>query len=301
MSTPTRQQADWLILICVDVTAPLMLAWEKHVGGASTAIGIVSALLVLSGMNGALLLAFNRRNKRQSLPTSKNFILAAIGLATVSACSAMVAVALIPGPMSDTQIALSNTPLEDIEPGRKRVFAEFLRRLAAIKRDEDAELEEARKHPFSPPLYSSESFASIDVIHETEEKVKKYALIDLEYGRKNEQAWSDFRQKMGSVDPDYLRDLSDSQAERLGIESKTLDAEKQWLTSTVALYDFAAENSKDFKVQNGQITFSKHAAQAEFEKQRNMSKSYLDRVTTLERDLAQRQRDAQGRSGITFP
>jgi hypothetical protein len=77
--------------------------------------------------------------------------------------------------------------------------------------------------------------------------------------------------------------------------------EKRWLSSAVALYDFAAENSKEIKVQNGQLAFSKPTVQDEFEKQRNLSKAYLDKMTALETELAQRQREAQERSGIAVP
>jgi len=294
----SRRQIDWLVLVCVDATVPAMLAWKKHAGSVTVSVAILTAFCVLAAMNATFLLAFVRRNRIQSTPTSRAFIAGAIGLALLSALGSIVAVVSIPENSGYLQLALSSIPLNDIQPEQKRLVVELIRRRTANSRENNLLIADVKKNPISPPIYSPESFADLAVIRKTTGRLQQIVAAELDYSGKQQQAMADFRTKMSKADPDYLRAWDESEKEQEAAEAKAISREKEWVASVMDLYDFAAKHIDSIKLRQGTVQFSKSALGEEFDQKQSLSKALQEKFLDLENELAQRQQQAQKKRGF---
>ncbi len=276
----------------------MTLAWERHAGQVAVRNAIVIAILVLAVMNGFFLLTFHRRNTSLSLPTSRAFIFAATGLALVSVIASAMAVNHISAQDDELRLAMSDTPLEKIQPERVRLVVELIRRRAANSKENDQILAEARKNPISPPLYSPASFANIEMVLSTVAKVKKYANADLDYSARQQQAMADFRAKMANTDAEYLKSWDSAEEEQEAIEAKTIQTERQWLASILSLYDLAARHIKSIKLHQDYVEFTEPGVGSEFENQEQISKGLQNKLMNLENELTVRQTEARKRVGF---
>jgi hypothetical protein len=297
----SQTQLQWLALVGVDLTVPFTLIGIRRSGGVTVAVAALTSIVVLASLNGLLLFAIQRRNTSQSLPRSRGFVSGAVALAVLSGSVSIAAVALIPSHNSYLELALSNTPLESIQPAQKRLVVELIRKRAANSHDYDAQVAEARANPLSPALYTPESFASIEVMQATLSKLEWYITADMAYSDKQQLAMADFRAKMAQADPAYLRDWGAKRLDQEEIEAKTIASQRQWFNGVVALYNFSEEHAKAIKLNGKELGFSEPGLKSEFERQLSASKEAYDQYIALEKQLAQRQEEAQRATGFELP
>jgi hypothetical protein len=82
---------DWLLLVCVNLTVPVMIGWERHSGQVGAGIGAYSGLASVLLLNSVVVIAARARNKRIGQPAPEDLGLKAIVLATLSALSVLFA------------------------------------------------------------------------------------------------------------------------------------------------------------------------------------------------------------------
>ncbi len=299
MPTPSRQQLDWLVLLCVNLTIPVMLGWKTYSGDLTANVAIISALVTLLFMNCVVVVGIKSRRKRQGIETPRSFIFWAVGLAVFSALVTTLTVASIPVRNDYRELALSSTPLADIQPEQRRLVVELIRRRIANTREENRYL--AQLKPLSPALYSPESFANVDVIQNTSNAMKKAAETDFGYNAKNQQAMAEFREKMGTADPGYLKAWDAEHQDQEDLEASTLALEKQWLTGVEALYGFAAKNTQSISLRGNKLEFSTPTIEQDFQRQKEANEALYNKLMERERMLAERQKKAQSKTGGPVP
>ena len=139
-------------------------------------------------------------------------------------------------------------------------------------------------------MYSPESFASADAIHDTIEQLKRPVDIDRAYYAKQQEDDADFRDKMSRVDPEYLKAWGGPTGDDLA-QAATWQLEQQWFSSTTALYDYAAAHQREIAIQNGKLSFATTAAQTGFTQRQEYSKTlyakWQERFQGLSREKQQ--------------
>jgi hypothetical protein len=295
----SRQQLDWLILFCVNIPIPVVMGWKTYSGDLTAKVAIICALVTLLIMNSVVVVSIKSRRKRQGIATPHSFVLWALGLAVFSAFVTTLTVASMPVRNNYRELALSNTPLKDIQPEQTRLVVELIRRRVANTREENRFL--AQLKPLSPALYSPESFASVDVIQNTSSEMKKVAEKDFDYTTQNQQAMVEFREKMATADPEYLKAWDAERHDQEDLEASTLALEKQWLTGVEALYGFAAKHTQSISLRGNKLEFAAPAIGQDFQRQKDASEALYNKLMERERILAERQRKAQRKTGGAVP
>lgn len=191
-------------------------------------------------------------------------------LGAVSAIVVCLGVAAVPVHNEYVDLALSNVPLSQIHPERKALVVELIRSKAANSREYDAVL--ARTKPLSPELYSSESFASKEANTDTMEQLREATDADFAYRAKQQEAEKEFESKMSAVDPQYLKAFVGNSSEEAA-DAATSSLERQWFSTTAALYEYAAAHQKEIGVQNGNLKFASTAVQIKFNRRQEFSKT----------------------------
>ena len=296
MSSPSRQQLDWLMLACVNATVPAMLAWKTYSGDVTVKVSILTAIIILPVMNGVVVVGVRSRRKRQGIETPRSFIFWAVGLAMFSALVTTLTVTSISVRNGYFELALSGTPLNEIQPEQKRLVVELIRRRILNSRDYDRARAEVHNKPLSPALYSPESYVNVDVNHRTISELQKYAEVDFEYSSKQELAKAEFRTKMARIDPTYLQSWDSQRQDQQALETSMISLEKQWLDSVVVLYEFAAKHIEVIKLQGGKLLFSDPAIEQTFQRQQDASEALCSRLKEQSKELITRER--QSRSHI---
>jgi len=194
------------------------------------------------------------------------------------------------------ELALSGTPLNEIQPEQKRLVVELIRRRILNSRDYDRARAEVHNKPLSPALYSPESYVNVDVNHRTISELQKYAEVDFEYSSKQELAKAEFRTKMARIDPTYLQSWDSQRQDQQALETSMISLEKQWLDSVVVLYEFAAKHIEVIKLQGGKLLFSDPAIEQTFQRQQDASEALCSRLKEQSKELITRER--QSRSHI---
>ncbi len=175
------------------------------------------------------------------------------------------------GKVGRVELAFSSIPLDQIHPQQKALVVDFLRRTAANSRD--YENVAAQMKPISPPLHSAGSFANADVIRSVTEEYKKATATDSTYRETQERTMNEFRNKMMKVDPDYLKSFEAGQQARETRETKNFQLQKECVTATLALYDYAETHTKEISVKDGELHFANDSVRMEFSRQLEASKS----------------------------
>src|SRR5205085_384586 len=86
---------------------------------------------------------------------------------------------------------------------------------------------------------------------------------DFAYYSKQQVAEKEFREKMSSVDPNYLKALGALDADDVA-EKATVDLEQQWFSKTAGLYKCAAAHPKEIVFRDGALKFATTGVQTEF-------------------------------------
>jgi hypothetical protein len=291
MAPWTRNAKDWLVLVCLDAGVPITIAWKRHNGEASANVAVVSGLVSLVVVNAVLFTMLHARNKRQSQSVSPRLIIGAIGLMMLAASLTAISAYSVPAHNDYLELALSNTPLNEIRPEQKALVVELLRRQLANSRANDRLIAEST--PISPPLYSETSFANEETIQRVSTEYKNAAEADFSYYAQQQGVMNEFRDKMMKVDPSYLRSFEAGREERETAEAKAFKMEQECTSATLALYQYAANHTKDITVQNGELAFSTDAVRLEFSEQLEHSKSLFNTWQAAVQELARRQQQAR--------
>jgi hypothetical protein len=291
MAPWTRKAKDWVVLVCVDVGVPITIAWKRHTGEASTTVAIVSGLVSLAVLNAVLIAMMHARNKRQAQGVPRGFIIGAIGLLIFAASLTAISAYSVPAHNDYLELALSDTPLNDIHPEQKALVVELLRRQLANSRANDRIIAEAK--PISPPLYSQNSFASEETIRRVSTEYKNATEVDFSYYAQQLEALNEFRGKMMKVDPGYLKSFEAAREERETAEAKAVKMEQESAAATLALYEYAAIHAKGITVKNGELAFSTEGVRLEFSGQLENSKSLFSKWQAAVQELARRQQQAR--------
>ncbi len=296
MTKVPGKRAEWLLLIVVNLTVPAVLTWKVHTGDASRSVAYISGAVSIVFLNAFLLAAINRRNKANGAAVPRNLTTAAIGLALLSAALTAFGVHSTPESNEYTQLAFSNTPLADIHPRQKALVVELLRRRLANSLAYEKQAAEAK--PISPPVYSPESFANVNVIRSTLEQYSKLNAIDVAYRQQQEQSLSDFRDQMMKEDPAYLKSFEAGDQERATEEGNLYQLSQERAAATIALYSYAAAHTKDINVKDGQLKFASADVQTEFSRQLEKAKDLDTRAYAAFQSAAAERRKGLKEQGI---
>jgi len=144
------------------------------------------------------------------------------------------------------KLAQSDASLESIQPERKRLVVELIRRAAADSADNNRAAEAIK--PLSPALYSVDSFAAEATMRSTVAQLKQAYDADQRYAAAKRKTMNDFREKMTNVDPDYLRDFESRMQQREHLDDVIEATEEKWIANTINLYDYAIANSRDISL-----------------------------------------------------
>lgn len=295
MASSNRHRLDWLVLSCLNATIPALLVWKTRSGETTPTVAVLSGLLCLIVMNVMVLMAIRKRNARTGQLTSKWIVRGSFGLGLLAALAMSAGVFAVQQRNDYLDLALSDVPLPRIEPERKRLVVELIRRRAANSRDYDGLIAEVGKNPMSPGLHTPESFANKEVIESTITQLTKYAEIDFQYFQKQQAAMAEFRQKMATVDPAYLQAWDAKRQQHEEAELSANDLEHQWLASAASLYGYAASHSKDISLRDGRLEFATDVIRLEFhdnqDKSRVLYQKWQDAVQGLIRDRQQKRAD----------
>jgi hypothetical protein len=203
-SVVPRTKLDYLCMVLMNATIPALLVWRYLNADTSKSVAIASSVVSALIMNAAFLWGIKKRNSRRQASIPRHLLISCL-LFAVGAVGATVAGVDRPASQDDLlRLAVSNTPLNEIRPEEKRLFVGFLRIRERNSRDNSRRVAEFK--PMSPPLYSVDSFADLEVINRTAAAVRQIAEVDFSYAAQLQQTAQDFRDSMLRVDPrsDYL-------------------------------------------------------------------------------------------------
>ena len=261
MDTASRDPLDWLIAVCVNLPIPAIMIWKRSTGELSSSTAIRSGLIALAISNVVAVLAVRTKRKRRGDATSPTFALGAAGLAVIAGTIMAIGIVSVPTHNQYVDLAFSNIPLNQIHPERKALIVELIRRKAANSREYRSITSLAK--PLSPALYSAESFANPDVIAKTIRQLKALADADFAYYAKQQEADKEFREKMSSVDPNYLKAIDAIDTDDIA-ERATVQLEEQWFSSTASLYKYAGAHHEEIEFREGVLKFLTKGVQSEF-------------------------------------
>jgi len=196
---PSRRRADWITVVCINVTIPVMVIWRYDSGDSTRGVALIVAPVSFIVLNVATLYAIMARNRRRNEPTPRSLILCSVVLALASAGAAVVGLDST-DPNDLLKLAYSGKPLNEIHPEQKRLFIELLRR-KEHNSQEYGRLAASTK-PIVPTPYDVESFASASVMNATSAALKKSVDADSAYFALQQKAERDFLDRMMRIDPD---------------------------------------------------------------------------------------------------
>lgn len=272
-----RQRMEWFVLFCVNLPIPVLLIWKFRAGEITRMNAVISAVICVVFCNAAVLYGVQRGNQGRGRMSPKFILIAALfALAGFSATA--LTVSHIAHHRSYLDLAMSDTPLDSIQPQQKRLVVELIRQTAANSRENDKLLAEAQKHPLDPQVYSTESFSSIDVMDRTVARLTELVAADAEYYGKQQKAKQHFREQMAIVDPEYLKSWDKGQAPRENFEAATEELQKEWLESVKALYGYSSQHYGELHIKDGKVQFSNPATGVAFNDQMDRSKALHDKL-----------------------
>ena len=252
----SRRRLDWITVVCINATIPVMLIWQHRSGDLPRGVALLAAPVSLIVLNVGVLYAIMARNRRRNELTPRSLIFFSVILALASAGAAAVGLNLAEDPNDLMKLAYSTKPLNEIHPEQKRLFIELMRRKEQNSRNYGRIA--ASTKPIDPSLYDVESFASASVMNATSAALKKSVDADSAYFALQQKAERDFLDRITRIDPDsiFLKAVqSQSESE---VASSAL--EQQWASSAIALYAFAASHAKFIFIVNRKLTFMDDSA-----------------------------------------
>ena len=90
MSLAARTIRDWLLLVIMNLTVPVMVTWEYYSGQATRKVAYMSAGVSLLMLNVLLVVTIRIRDKKSGNAMPGRYLPAAVGLALLSAMATLV-------------------------------------------------------------------------------------------------------------------------------------------------------------------------------------------------------------------
>lgn len=292
-STKPTTFNSWLILVCINGAAPVTIVWKYHSGEISSAVALFSGAIVLALVNIAALLGIQRRSKRNGSSLRRRFVVGAMGLAIAAFLATLLGLSLVQQRNEYAGLAMSDVPLAQIEPERKRIVVELIRRTAEISQEENNSMAEVQKVPMNPAVYTPESFANKQIMQSTLAQLTKYSEIDFQYYAKTQDLRQDFRRKMAACDAEYLKSWDAGRKEQEDKDQSTNRLEHDWLTSVNALYVFAEQHAGDIAVKDGKVSVPNPAVREIFNNLLAQSKALHARLESTVQEQVKAQKQAQ--------
>jgi hypothetical protein len=297
MATIPRKTHQWLLLLMIDVTVPTVIISKHHTGEVNTTIALTSAFLSLLVLNVVTVLTTRSRNKRLGQETPRKFYLGAACLAVISGVLTTLAVHSAPVRNDYLELALSDTPLNEIQPKRKALVVELVRRIA-----EDSKVHErvaSQFKPISPALYSPDSFANEKVIRSVSEQYKKAFDMDVTYHKRIETYWREFHEKMLNVDPDFLKSFEAASQKSKMPDERVFQLQQQLAAATLDLYGYADSHSRELTVSDGKLHFANEDVRVEFSRRLEESKSLYQHCQDAVQELIRKRQQSRKSYGIS--
>jgi hypothetical protein len=273
-----RRHMQWFVLFLVNLTIPVLLIWKFRLGEITERNAVISAAICVVGLNAAVLYGFRKGTQSSSDRLPPKFIAAAAMFALAGFSATALTVSHVAHHDSDLDLAMSDTPLDSIQPPRTRLIVELIRQTAANSRENDKVIAEARKHPLDPEVYSPQSFSSVDVMNRTVARLTAFVAADAEYYGKQQSAQRHFREQMAIVDPAYLESWNNSRSPQASADATTEEVQGEWLESVKALYDYAAGHYGELLIRDGKVQFSTPGTNVAFNDQMVRSKALHDKL-----------------------
>jgi hypothetical protein len=271
MTSLGRKHQDWILLAIVNLTVPVVLIWKHHTGDLSRTVALLSAILSLVLLNVILVTAIHFRNRRNRRTISGNFVIGAVALGLVSVLLSAIGLYATAERNEYAELAFSNIPLDQIHPEQKALVVDLLRQMAADSR-ENAQMA-AQIKPITPSVYSPESFANANVIRSVSDEYRSAAEEDAARHEKQIRIMTDFRTRMATVDPDYLKSFEAAGQYRNSLEAKNYELEREALAATLGLYEYAATHLKDITLKDGELRFADSEVETQFSRQLALCKA----------------------------
>jgi hypothetical protein len=242
-------------------------------------VGWISIVLI----NVTLVTSFHLRKRQTERLVTRRTILIATLLALLSGLITTISISEIRH-NNYLELALSNTPLNQIKPDRKRLIVELIRRNAAISAENNRIAKSTK--PISPALYTVGSFASKEAMQSTVSQLKNVYEIDCAYLSAKRQIRQDFHNKMLKVDPNYLREFEAKMQDDDAQDNVISATEEKWANGVFSLYNYAIAHSGGISADN-----SGHLVVTD----QDVRKSLLDQInasTTLEQTMSEMRANA---------
>jgi len=294
-----RSRLYWLLIVAVNVSSALTAIWMYRSGQAEAMPAMFGGGTGLLIGNPLILWMFYKRQTQSGETLAKSKILGCIVLGILSFAAIGIAVRSIPHQVEDIDLALSDVPLNSIDPMQKRLLVQLIRAQAANSKENDKLLAEVRKTPLNPPLYSADSFANASVMKSTADRMTYIVNADLAYSAKQEEAMQNFRLAMAKVDPDFLKKWDGSEAKDEAAIQNVVGIERELLASIQGLYSYAEDHASQIVVKDGAIKISQSDVLAEFNRQFSLSTAINDNLQKTEAGLVKHHDEAK--SKIVLP
>jgi hypothetical protein len=237
----------WLLIV-VNLSVPIFVFFQRNGNNLSDTVNIWVGWISATLVTAMLIVGTYLRLPVDRRQIPRRMVLTSIALVGLSGLITTISIAATP---SDNYlaVALSDTPLNEITPDRKRLVVELIRQNKAAS-DENSRIAKSMK-PISPALYSVGSFASKAAMESTSSQLKQAYDIDQAYAAAKHQARQDFHNKMQRVDPNYLRGFESRMQADDVLEASIEAEEAKWIASAMSLYDLAGSHASDITVDSG--------------------------------------------------
>ena len=144
---------DWILVGISNATIPVIVIWKLQSGELNRTTAFVASWASFIGINLVFILASRRRDFKQGRPSRQGFILHVACLVVVMAVITTLSLYLVHSKNHYAALALSDVPLDSIEPERDRLVVELIRKRAIRSKEYAAAA--AQFPPISPPLWST--------------------------------------------------------------------------------------------------------------------------------------------------
>jgi hypothetical protein len=281
---------DWISIVVINASIPALILWQLHGGDVDRHSALLACWVSLAFVNAVFLGAAWQRGRRKGTPVAGGVYAAALVLAVAAGFSTTSWVNHHQPPQTYLQMALSDTPLDQIRPARSRIVVHLLReRIAAGRAYSEAA---AHIQPISPPLYSAESFSSTANIGKTTSGLQQAWQVDKTYADRLRSTDATFNSEMAAVDPKFLTSWNAARAEQDKTQTHVNELEAQWVQSVQSLYAYAAAHQREIRLEKKTLVFSSAKARTEFRSLAETSQKLQQQMLALQQKLVSTQQKA---------
>lgn len=287
------------ILILINIAVPALVLFQRRGGGLSDTAYVWVGWISATGLTAVLVAGTYFRLPVDRQQISRTMLLTSLALVVLSGLITTISIAVTP---SDNylEVALSETPLNDVKPERKRLMVELIRREKAAS-DENNRMAKSMK-PISPALYSVASFANKAAMESASSQLKQAYEIDQAYAAAKLQMRRTFHDKMQRVDPGFLSGVESKMYEEDSSDALIQADEAKWVSSALSLYAYAAAHASDISANSGgHLTIASEDVKRSFAQQVQASTALQQTMMTDRTKAVKNQQSAQDAIGLKHP